>query len=84
MKQQLASNLLDDLKYTTRKIILELQRLKKIDPELLMRNPAPGRWSVAQVLEHLNSYGKYYLCHVEWMYSGTKPSKDHNHLYRFG
>jgi hypothetical protein len=65
MKQQLASDLLDDLKSETRNIILELQRLKKIDPELLMRNPAPGRWSVAQVLEHLNSYGKYYLPLIE-------------------
>jgi hypothetical protein len=65
MKQQLASDLLDDLKSATRNIILELQRLKKTDPELLMRKPAPGSWSVAQVLEHLNSYGKYYLPLIE-------------------
>jgi hypothetical protein len=65
MKQQLSSDLLGDLRNRTRNIILELQQLKKSDPEVLMNKPAPGSWSVAQVLEHLNSYGKYYLPLIE-------------------
>ncbi|GAB3330972.1 DinB family protein [Larkinella ripae] len=31
----------------------------------LNRQPAPGRWSIAQCLEHLNSYGHYYLPALE-------------------
>jgi hypothetical protein len=65
MKQQLAQHLLEDLQARTRNIILELQQIKKSDPELLMCKPAPGSWSVAQVLQHLNSYGKYYLPLIE-------------------
>jgi hypothetical protein len=65
MKQQLSRDLLEDLQTRTRNLILELQQIKKSDPELLMSKPAPGRWSVAQVLEHLNSYGKYYLPLIE-------------------
>jgi DinB superfamily len=27
----------------------------------LLQSPGPGQWSLAQILEHLNSYGQYYL-----------------------
>jgi hypothetical protein len=27
----------------------------------LLEQPAPGKWTVIQILEHLNSYGYYYL-----------------------
>ena len=77
MKQQLASELLDDLKNRTRTIILEVQRLKKTDPELLMHNPAAGSWSVAQVLEHLNSYGKYYLPLIEEKLKSKQGSNEY-------
>lgn len=33
--------------------------------QLLTAQPAPGRWSVAQCLEHLNIYGRYYLPAIE-------------------
>ena len=33
--------------------------------QLLTAPPAPGRWSVAQCLEHLNIYGRYYLPAIE-------------------
>lgn len=31
----------------------------------LLRQPAPGSWSVVQCLDHLNSYGLYYLPQLE-------------------
>ncbi|WP_315818041.1 DinB family protein [Paraflavitalea speifideaquila] len=27
----------------------------------MLQQPAAGKWSVAQAIEHLNSYGRYYL-----------------------
>jgi hypothetical protein len=33
--------------------------------ETLLHQPAPNQWSGAQCLEHLNSYGRYYLPAIE-------------------
>jgi hypothetical protein len=51
---------LEGLQADVRQLVLAATWLQKEDPELLLTAPAPGRWSVAQVLEHLNSYGRYY------------------------
>src|SRR5690349_11539715 len=61
MKNIKTSDLLDQLKADTRQIILETKTIFRNDPELLTRQPAPGKWSVAQALEHLNAYGRYYI-----------------------
>lgn len=34
-------------------------------PAKLLRQPAENKWSLAQCLEHLNSYGRYYLLEIE-------------------
>lgn len=34
-------------------------------PEMLAAQPAPGQWSAAQCLEHLNIYGRHYLPEME-------------------
>lgn len=36
-----------------------------LSPEQLSYTPAPGAWSAAQCLEHLNIYGQYYLPALE-------------------
>ncbi|MGI8638187.1 MAG: DinB family protein [Segetibacter sp.] len=63
--------------YNTRKLIDELQQqtetfLEKavlewqiISPAKLLRQPATDKWSFAQCLDHLNSYGHYYLSAIE-------------------
>ena len=65
MKQQLSRDLIESLSARVRNTILEVKQFKKSDPEILMSKPAPGSWSVSQVLNHLNSYGKYYLPLIE-------------------
>ena len=57
--------MLDSLQNDVRQLILEANYLKSIDPAILLQEPAPGKWSVIQVLEHLNSYGRYYLLAME-------------------
>ncbi|MDF2193014.1 DinB family protein [Paraflavitalea sp. CAU 1676] len=56
-----SSKLLDQLSADTKQVILTLHYLLQTDPGILLQQPAAGKWSVAQVVEHLNSYGRYYL-----------------------
>ena len=65
MKKQSSRELLENLSTRVRNTILEVKQFRKSDPDILMSKPAPGSWSVAQVLDHLNSYGKYYLPLIE-------------------
>jgi hypothetical protein len=61
MKKIKTAELLDNLKTDTRQIILKTNYLLQQDPEVLLQQPAEGKWSIAQIIEHLNSYGRYYL-----------------------
>jgi hypothetical protein len=61
MKKIPTNTLLDQLEADTRKIILQTNYLLQEDPNVLHRQPAPDKWSAVQVIEHLNSYGRYYL-----------------------
>jgi hypothetical protein len=61
MKKVNSHTLLDNLQSDTRQLMVKLNYLRQVDPEVLVQQPAPGKWSVAQVIEHLNSYGRYYL-----------------------
>jgi hypothetical protein len=61
MKKIQASSLLETLQTDTRQIMLKLARLQQLPATTLVQQPEPGRWSIAQVIEHLNTYGRYYL-----------------------
>lgn len=61
MKRIETRRLLEELQLDTREIILATNHLLQEDPGILTQQPAAGRWSAAQVIEHLNSYGRYYL-----------------------
>lgn len=61
MKLFKSLELLEQLQSDVRQLIAAATILQKEDPDLLLKQPAPGKWSVVQVLEHLNSYGRYYL-----------------------
>jgi len=65
MKPIPSNQLLEQLENDTRQIILTLHYLLQEDPGVLLQQPAAGKWSVAQVIEHLNSYGRYYLPQIE-------------------
>jgi DinB superfamily len=65
MKKYKSIEILEQLQADARQLILTANYLRTIDPGLLLQEPAPGKWSVIQVLEHLNSYGRYYLLAIE-------------------
>ncbi len=60
MKKLQSEKLIADL-ITDVKIILECAEFFKQHKTSLLLQPAPGKWSIAQVLEHLNTYGRHYL-----------------------
>lgn len=41
-------------------------------PSRLLKQPAEKKWSAAQCLEHLNSYGRYYLPQIEYAIQAAK------------
>ncbi len=71
-----SNELLSQLQADTRQLISFANFLQKEPPGLLIQNPSAGKWSVAQVIEHLNSYGCYYLPEIEkaLLTNNTPPS----------
>lgn len=74
MKRWNTSTLLDQLGADTRRVLLEAESLKGLSDARLNKQPAPGSWSAAQVLEHLNVYSRYYLSAMETAASEAPPS----------
>lgn len=75
MKQIKSLQLIENLQADVRRIILAAKQLSITDPEILSAQPAVGKWSVAQVLEHLNSYGRYYLPELKKALDTNKPAE---------
>jgi hypothetical protein len=69
------ATLLNDLMADVRQMILEAEKLHNLDDETLSASPMPGKWSVGQVLEHLNFYSRFYLKAIEEKlhHHNTKP-----------
>lgn len=76
MKNIKSNILLDELEADVRQIIAEASFLKTEDPGLLLQQPAAGKWSVIQVIEHLNSYDRYYLLAIERSLTVEKPARE--------
>lgn len=56
--------------------LLVTKAVEQLLPRLELINiaPAPGKWSIAQVLEHLNFYHKYYIPAIENAFRQYPPS----------
>lgn len=46
-------------------LLQRTDNLHKLTDAQLLQHPQPEAWSIAQVLEHLNSYNRYYLREIE-------------------
>ncbi len=65
MKQINSNTLLELLQSDVREILLQCTALQNTNVTLLTHQPQPGKWSVAQVMEHLNIYSRYYITAIE-------------------
>lgn len=79
MKKADRHELLDRLETETRQLILRTNYLLQEDPELLTTAPAADKWSVAQVIEHLNTYGRYYLPQLEKALANAPHTTDRSY-----
>jgi hypothetical protein len=59
---QLISNLQKQTEEILSKAVSEYQMMA---PVKMLKQPAENKWSATQCLEHLNSYGRYYLPEIE-------------------
>lgn len=66
MKAFVTGILLTDLENDIRKLLADVKEIAATDnTATLMQQPGQGKWSVAQCIEHLNSYNRYYLPQIE-------------------
>lgn len=56
-----SEDLLNELQEDVRRIKAAAQHIQGADPRKLIYQTHPEKWSVVQVLEHLNGYGRYYI-----------------------
>jgi hypothetical protein len=77
MKKYKSRDLLDQLQSDVRGLLMVASQLRLEDPHLLMKQPAPGNWTVTQVLEHLNSYNRYYLPAIERSLQRQLPAPEY-------
>lgn len=81
MKNYKSTALLDQLQSDVRELLMVAGHLRSEDPGNLLEQPEPGKWTVVQVLEHLNSYGRYYIPAIERSLEQHKPAVE---LFRPG
>src|SRR3954468_12900957 len=57
-----SNQLIDDLQQQTERFLNEaIQQWQMLPPSTMLYKESPEKWSAAQCLMHLNSYGNYYL-----------------------
>lgn len=84
-KKTMEVNQLLDQYYQQTEAMLDkaVKEWQNLPPQKLNQEPAPGSWSAAQCLAHLNAYGNYYLPAIEKAIqeaqaAGSKPSPEFN------
>jgi uncharacterized damage-inducible protein DinB len=65
MKKFKSEDLINQLIADVRQLMAAAEHLHLADPVKLSYPPEEGKWSVAQALEHLNMYNRYYLPVIE-------------------
>lgn len=65
MKLINSNALLEILQNEVKTIILQANKWKLLPAELLQYQPAENKWSIAQVIQHLNFYSRHYITAIE-------------------
>jgi hypothetical protein len=65
MKKFKSEDLINELQTDVRQIMAAAEQLRTADPVKLSYCVEQGKWSVAQIIEHLNAYNRYYLPAIE-------------------
>lgn len=57
-------------------ILIECSDFFRNEIDALLIPPVPGKWSIAQILEHLNSYGRIYLPQIDKAISTSQSKRE--------
>jgi hypothetical protein len=60
-----SQDLINDLQQDVRRVAEAAEFFKKIDKPKMVYCVEKNKWSIVQILEHLNAYGRYYLPAIE-------------------
>lgn len=69
-----SKTLIDSLQKDVRYTQTLMEVILKLPEDVLLKQPEPGKWSIAQVLEHLNGYNRFYLHEIEKGLKNSNPS----------
>lgn len=67
------AQLIDDLQRDVRHTLKITEELQTLPDNVLLMQPAADKWSIAQVLEHLNGYNHFYLAVLADGFRQNKP-----------
>ena len=70
-QDELIENLKKDVE-----ILLDCADFFRNEIDALLIPPKPDKWSIAQILEHLNSYGRIYLPQIDKAISASQSNRD--------
>ncbi|MDB5196512.1 MAG: DinB family protein [Flaviaesturariibacter sp.] len=70
-----SEDLINDLITDVQRVKESAQFFKNIDKTKMVYSPAEGKWSIVQILEHMNAYGRHYLPAIETSLSEKKTEK---------
>jgi hypothetical protein len=56
--------------------LLECVEAFREEKDAMLIQPVPGKWSISQILEHLNSYGRYYLPAIDRAISMSSSTRE--------
>ena len=77
----LAASLLEDLyEQTEQNITKAISEWQQLPVDYLTAQPGENKWSAAQCLEHLNSYGRYYLPAMQQAIQGAAAGEVVTHF----
>lgn len=78
-------DILNELAASVEQMLQQLSTLQHLSDAELNQQPQPGKWSIAQVLEHLNSYNRYYLPEISIaLQKGKRDGVKFNPLFKTG
>ena len=78
-------DILNELTENVEQTLRQLAELEHLTDAELNQQPQPGKWSIAQVLEHLNSYNRYYLPEISIaLQKGKRDGVKFNPLFKTG
>jgi hypothetical protein len=71
-----SEDLIQDLKEDVQNLLAAAEHIKNSDGNKLIYQIDKSKWSIVQIIEHLNAYGRHYLPQIESALNENKTARD--------